>query len=190
MPKTSASQQIAQSTRLYRKLHKWAAIPLFVFMFLIGATGLLLGWKKQVGLLPKTAKGTTERAAQWVSLDSIQRIAGHYAAQHRLSEEIDRIDVRPQKGIAKIVFARHFTELQIDCTTGGILSVSTRSSDFIEKIHDGSILDYWIGADGEHAKLAYTTIASLGLLLLSFSGFWLWYNPIRIRRQKREAVKA
>ncbi len=153
-------------------------------MFLIGATGLLLGWKKQVGLLPKTAKGTTENSVRWISLDSLQRVAAHYARQHQLSTEIDRIDIRPQKGIAKIVFARHFTELQLDCTTAEILSVSTRRSDFIEKIHDGSILDYWIGADGEHVKLTYTTAASLGLLLLSFSGFWLWYNPIRLRRQK------
>lgn len=190
MSKTTTSQQIAQSTRLYRKLHTWVAVPLFVFMFLIGATGLLLGWKKQVNLLPRTAKGTSENTGQWVSLDSIQRVARQYAAQHQLADEIDRIDVRPAKGVAKIVFARHFTELQIDCATGEILSVNTRSSDFIEKIHDGSILDYWIGADGEHVKLTYTTAASLGLLLLSFSGFWLWYNPIRIRRQKRSPVGA
>lgn len=187
MSKTNTSQRIAHSTRFYRKLHKWAAVPLFVFMFLIGATGLLLGWKKQAGLLPKTAKGTTDLSVRWVSLDSMQRIAQRYATQHQLSSEIDRLDIRPQKGIVKVVFARHFTELQIDCATADILSVSTRRSDFIEKIHDGSILDYWIGADGEQVKLTYTTVASLGLLLLSFSGFWLWYNPIRIRDQKKRS---
>ncbi|MBU1819900.1 MAG: PepSY domain-containing protein, partial [Bacteroidetes bacterium] len=123
-------------------------------------------------------------------LDSIQAVARQYAVAHQLTDEIDRIDVRPQKGIAKIVFTQHFTELQVDCTTAEILSVNTRASDFIEKLHDGSILDYWIGADGEHVKLTYTTAASLGLLLLSFSGFWLWYNPIRIRRQKRPAAES
>ena len=190
MQKTNASQQIAQRTRLYRKLHKWAALPLFLFMFLIGGTGLLLGWKKQANLLPKTARGATDNARQWISLDSIQAVARQYAVAHQLTDEIDRIDVRPQKGIAKIVFTQHFTELQIDCANAEILSVNTRASDFIEKLHDGSILDYWIGADGEHVKLTYTTAASLGLLLLSFSGFWLWYNPIRIRRQKRPAAES
>lgn len=185
MPPKQASQQIAQSTRLYRKLHKWVAVPLFLFMFLVGATGLLLGWKKQVNLLPKTAKGATEQSTQWVSLDSIQSVARTYAALHNLPDEIDRIDVRPRKGVAKIVFTQHFTELQIDCTTADILSAETRTSDIIEKIHDGSILDYWIGQDGEHVKLTYTSGLSLGLILLSISGFWLWYNPIRIRRQKR-----
>ncbi|WP_247237437.1 PepSY domain-containing protein [Telluribacter sp. SYSU D00476] len=190
MPTLPPSQKIAQSTRLYRKLHKWLAVPLFLFMILVGGTGLLLGWKKQVQLLPKTAKGTTTESTQWISLDSIQQVAQAYSrTELGLPDEIDRIDVRPQKGVAKIVFTQHFTELQIDCTTGEILSTSTRSSDIIEKIHDGSILDYWIGQDGEQIKLTYTTLLGLGLVLLSVSGFWLWYNPRRIRKQKREVVE-
>jgi hypothetical protein len=80
-------------------------------MFLVGATGLLLGCKKKVNLLPKTAKGTTEQSSQWISLDSIQNVARCYATLHNLSDEIDRIDVRSQKGIAKIVFVLHFTAL-------------------------------------------------------------------------------
>jgi hypothetical protein len=101
-------------------------------------------------------------------------------------DEIDRIDIRPQKGIAKIVFAQHFTELQLDCKTGEILSVSTRKSDFIEKIHDGSIVDYFVKTSSDQFKLFYTTAASLSLILLSFSGFWLWYNPIRIKKRKKK----
>jgi hypothetical protein len=179
------AQRLAQTTRLYRRLHTWVAVPLFLFMFLMGSTGLLLGWKKATGLLPKTAKGTSGTSQQWVSLDSLQQVAQRYARQElKLSDEIDRIDVRPQKGIAKIVFVQHFTELQLDCTTAAVLSVTTRRSDFIEKIHDGSILDFLLGSDGETAKLTYTTLLALGLLLLSFSGFWLWLNPLRIRRQK------
>ena len=184
-PPNDSTRNIAHTTRLYRKLHTWAAIPLFLFMFLIGATGLLLGWKKQVRLLPKTDQGQSGLSSHWVSLDSIQSAAQRYARQNNLSPEIDRIDVRPQKGVAKIVFTQHFTELQIDCTSGEILSINTRTSDIIEKIHDGSILDFWIGADGEQVKITYTTLASSGLMLLSFSGFWLWYNPIRLRKRKR-----
>ncbi len=186
MSKSTVPQKIAQTTRLYRKLHTWAAVPLFVFMFLIGTTGLLLGWKKQAGILPKTAQGSELKSQRWMSLDSIQKIAKTYVSQElSLSDDVDRIDVRPQKGIAKIVFVEHFTELQIDCSTGKILSVNTRTSDIIEKIHDGSLLDFLIGSNGEVAKLTYTSLVSLGLILLSFSGFWLWYNPIRIRRMKR-----
>lgn len=176
---------LAERTRLYRKLHKWAAVPLFVFMFLMGLTGLLLGWKKHTGLLPPMAKGASSETALWLPLDSLQRIAQTYATDslHK-SPAIDRIDIRPKKGVAKIVFADHFSELQLDCTTGKILSVNARYSDILEKIHDGSILDYFLQTSNEQLKLTYTTLVALGLLLLSFSGFWLWYNPKRMRRMK------
>ncbi|MBK9490942.1 MAG: PepSY domain-containing protein [Haliscomenobacter sp.] len=181
--------RIAATTRLYRKLHRWIAIPLFLFLTLIGATGLLLGWKKQVGLLPKTEKGSKIEAHSWVSLDSISKVAMAYAT-HTLKKSplIDRIDVRPQKGVAKIVFADHFTELQIDCATGHILAVNARNSDLIEKIHDGSILDFEFNPDGEQFKLSYTSIAGLAMILLAISGFWLWYNPIRMKKIKNTKV--
>lgn len=177
---------ISSSTRLYRKLHKWIAIPLFVFMMIIGITGLLLGWKKQINLLPKTEKGESTQSAKWIKIDSIRTIAKNYAVNTlKADDEIDRINIRPQKGVAKIVFVSHFSELQIDCNTGKIMSVNTRKSDFIEKIHDGSIIDFLIKTPNDSFKLGYTTLLALGLILLSFSGFWLWYNPIRIRKQKQ-----
>ncbi len=180
---------IAKSTRFYRKLHKWIAIPLLCFLLLIGITGLLLGWKKSTELLPPTQKGSSLNTQEWLSIARISQIAQNYAEQElKQSPEIDRIDIRPGKAVAKIVYAHHFTELQIDCTTGNILAVSTRYSDIIEKIHDGSIVDVLISTDNEEVKLFYTTILSLGLILLSISGFWLWYNPKRIK--KRKMVKA
>ena len=182
---TKPVSKLSNSTRFYRKLHKWIAIPLLLFMMLIGGTGLLLGWKKHINLLPKTEKGKSKESADWIKIDSIQSVAKNYATQVlKVSNEIDRIDIRPQKGIAKIVFTEHFTELQIDCQTGEVLAVNTRKSDFIEKIHDASILDFVFGTSSEQIKLTYTTLVSLGLILLSFSGFWLWYNPIRIRKEK------
>ncbi|MES2797566.1 MAG: PepSY-associated TM helix domain-containing protein [Bacteroidota bacterium] len=181
----SETAKISNSTRFYRKIHKWIALPLFAFMMLVGITGLLLGWKKQTQLLPKTQSSKELAARQFIKLDSLQNIAKQYAKDVlKLSDEIDRIDIRPQKGIAKIVFTSHFTELQIDLKSGKILAVNTRKSDFIEKIHDGSIVDYFIKKDNDAFKLTYTTFTSLGLILLSFSGFWLWYNPIRIRKRK------
>ncbi|AFK03345.1 PepSY-associated TM helix domain protein [Emticicia oligotrophica DSM 17448] len=182
---SAKTEKIAQSTRFYRKIHKWISIPLFVFMFLIGFTGLLLGWKKNIGLLPSTKMGSNVEVKAWVSLDSIQASAQRFAKDSLgLSTEIDRIDVRPQKGVAKIVFIQNFTELQVDCATGKVVSIATRKSDIIEKIHDGSILDFFIKTPNDEIKLFYTTILALGLILLSFSGFWLWYNPKRIKKQK------
>ena len=177
--------KIANNTRIYRKIHRWVALPLLVFMLLVGFTGLLLGWKKQAQLLPKT-ETTKIKNGRYIKLDSLEAIAKNYAKnQLKLSDEIDRIDIRPQKGIAKIVFSSHFTELQIDCNSGEVLAVNTRKSDFIEKIHDGSIVDYFVKNNQDIFKLFYTSFTSIGLIILSFSGFWLWYNPIRIRKNKQ-----
>jgi hypothetical protein len=138
------TEKIAKNTRFYRKIHKWISVPLFVFMFLIGTTGLLLGWKKTAGILPSTKKGSNTEASTWISLDKIQSTAQKFVKDSlKLSTEIDRIDVRPQKGVAKIIFTEHFTELQIDCATGKILSISQRNSDIIEKIHDVQFLIFW-----------------------------------------------
>ncbi len=179
------NSSIARSTRLYRRLHKWIAIPLLLFFLLVGITGLLLGWKKSTELLPPTQKGSSLNSEEWLSIARISGIAQRYAQlKLKQSPEIDRIDIHPSKAVAKIVFAHHFTELQIDCRTGKILLESTRYSDIIEKIHDGSNIDVLIGTNDEEVKLTYTSIMSIGLILLSFSGFWLWYNPKRIKKRK------
>lgn len=183
---TNKLKSTVRATRTYRKIHKWLAVPLFLFMFLFGTTGFLLGWKKQTNLLPPTQKGVQIQADKWLTIDSLQQIAILFTEDSlNRSAIIDRIDIRPQKGIAKFIFEGHFTELQIDCASGEVLSVGQKTSDIIEKIHDGSIIDYFIKVDQDPFKLAYTTMASLGLVLLSISGFWMWYNPKRIKKMKR-----
>lgn len=123
----------------------------------------------------------------WLSLEEIHSIASNFASDSlQKSSKVDRIDIRPQKGVAKVIFEEHFTELQIDLATGQILSSTVKTSDIIEKIHDGSIIDYFIKVDQDPVKLVYTTTASLGLILLSISGFWMWYNPKRIRKMKKQ----
>lgn len=179
----SKRSTLAKQTRWFRKIHRWVGIPLVGGFLLLGFTGLLLGWKKQAALLPPTQRGQSTEAAQWLSLDSLQHLASTYATRRlQLDPTIDRLDIRPQKGIVKVVFLHHFTELQLDCTTGRILSVATRSSDFIEKIHDGSIVDWWLQGSGDAVKLSYTSLVGLGMVLLAISGFYLWFNPWRMQR--------
>lgn len=174
---------------MYRALHRWVALPAFVVMFLIGSTGLLLGWKNNNGLLPDAQKGSSVEPSEWVSLESLSQTARfHVREVLLLDDKIDRMDIRPDKGMVKVRFANHFKEVQLDLKTAQILSVSTRGSDIIEKIHDGSIIDYLLATNHDEAKLGYTTLSSLMLILLSFSGFWLWYNPKRIRRQKHKSI--
>lgn len=177
------NQSLAKSSRWYRKAHRFVAIPLLLFVAIMSITGLLLAWKDELQLKPPTTTITSEGRAL-LSLDKIERNAIRYIDSLKLSTEINRIDYRPRKGIAKVRFEKHFTELQIDCYTGKIVSQKTRTADIIEMIHDGSIVDYVFDSNGKETKLFYSTLISLGLLFLSFSGFWLWKKPKQIKRNK------
>lgn len=174
--------------RLFRWLHRKIAIPLLLFFFIISLTGLLLGIKKQTGLLAPTQKGSSSNPAGWLPVDELNAKATKYlhdSVSKDLSTELDRIDIRPSKGIAKFIYAGHYWGLQLDCTTGELLSIEKRSSDFIEDLHDGSIIDSWFNTGNEQVKVVYTVAMGLSLLLLIISGFWLWYGPKRIRNLKR-----
>ncbi|EDP70246.1 PepSY-associated TM helix family protein [Flavobacteriales bacterium ALC-1] len=177
------NQILAKSTRWYRKAHRFVSIPLLLFVAIMSITGLLLAWKNELQLKPATATIDSDGRAL-LSIDKIERSAINYIDSLELSTEINRIDYRPRKGIAKIRFEKHFTELQIDCYTGKIISQRTRTADIIEMIHDGSIIDYLFDYSGTPTKLFYSTLISFGLLFLSFSGFWLWLKPKQIKKNK------
>ena len=186
--KDTSTQILAKKTRWWRNIHKSVSIVLLSFFLLTATTGIVLGWKKQTTLLPKTSIGIApNQPNRWLSIAELTTIAQTYVSDSlQKNTAISRIDIRPEKGTVKFVFKNHFSEIQLDCASGLILSVATRNSDIIEKIHDGSILDYWINEDQSFFKLSYTSLLGLGLLTLSVSGFWMWINPKKIRRQKNK----
>ena len=172
----------AKRTRVLRKLHRLMGIPLIVFFLVIGVTSILLAWKKKAELLPPTLASKVEQGT-WILPSEMVRIGEEEMKKMGRDSEVDRIDIRPDKGTAKITFNTHFTEVQVDGYSGEILSVGTRHSDWIEKVHDGSIVDYYTTGE-EGAKLTYSTLVSLGLILLALSGFYLWYYPKLMRKMK------
>ncbi|WP_026951511.1 PepSY-associated TM helix domain-containing protein [Algoriphagus mannitolivorans] len=171
-----------KSIRIYRRLHKWLGIPLILFFLLIGITSILLAWKKKAELLPPTLKTKVENGI-WILPSEMVKIGEEEMRKQGLDFEVDRIDIRPDKGIAKVTFKTHFTEVQLDGFSGEVLSIETRHSDWIEKVHDGSIIDFYTTGD-EGAKLTYSTFISIGLIFLAVSGFYLWYYPKLIRDLK------
>lgn len=177
------NKSLAKSTRWYRKSHRFVAIPLLLFIVVMSGTGLLLTWKDQLGFKPSVLT-INAKDRPLIPLAKIEQNAISYIDSLKLSNEINRIDYRPKKGIAKVRFENHFTELQIDCYTGVIISEKTRTADFIEMIHDGSIIDYAFSSEGNPTKLIYSSLISLGLLFLGFSGFWLWLKPKQIKKNK------
>ena len=162
---------------------------LFLLFFVISLSGLTLGWKKNSNgmILPKTQKGTTSHLEEWLPFSELHKIAVttlHDSVDKNLSIELERIDARPEKGIVKFVFIDGYWGIQLDGATGKVLSIERRRHDFIENIHDGSILDYIFKTDGEILKLIYTSIMGTSLFLFTVTGFWMWYGP-KVMRGKR-----
>lgn len=183
-------KQHAYLLRNTRKVHRITGATLFVLFFVVSVTALLLGWKKNSNgfLLPKTQQGTMVRAEQFISVDSVQLVAIDYfnnVFENKLPV-IDRIDIRLDKAVAKVLFKHAYFEVQVDLGSGAILQTATRRSDFVENVHDGSILDKLFQTDSNIFKLIYTSIVSLALLLFTVSGFWLWYGPKVMRKAKSE----
>jgi uncharacterized iron-regulated membrane protein len=176
-------RKLAKQTRFYRRFHKFIAVPMLFFMLLLGSTGLLLTWKTELKLQPHSQQSAFTNQSL-ISLSVIEKNAIRYADSLKLSQSINRIDYRPSKGIAKVRFEEHLTELQLDCYTGKIISVKQRTDNLIEMIHDGSIIDYLFKSKSKNVKLVYSTLTSLGLILLTFSGFWLWLKPKQIKSHK------
>ena len=177
-------QQQAKTLRATRKLHRLSGISLFVFFFIMAVTGILLGWKKHSGelIMPDTYQGTTTEMAQWLPLDQLSLQASAALEEHTgARSEIDRIDVRPSKGSLKFLFKNRQLEVQLDGATGEVLSVGRRHSDWIEQVHDGSIIDDWLGIPHGIFKVFYNSLMGVALIIFTLTGFWLWYGPRRMR---------
>lgn len=179
----------ANLLRLFRKIHRLTGLYLLFFFFIISVTGLLLGWKKHSGGLirPKSYTGTSTNLEDWLPIHTLHQNACkifHDSVSAEFSPELDRIDIRMEKGMVKFVFKDHFWGIQLDGATGKLLHLEHRRSDFIEKFHDGSILDKWLGTSNEQIKLVYTSLMGLALLTFVITGFWLWYKPRRMKKTR------
>lgn len=164
-----------------RKLHRWGALLTFLPMLLVIISGLLLQVKKQVEWVqPPTQKGSAKGITPGQDWDQLyQSVASVDEAQVTSWNDIDRIDVRPGKGIAKFQCINSW-EVQVDLHTADVLSVKYRRSDLIESLHDGSFFS-------DAAKLWLFLPNGLILLALWLTGVWLWYLPFRKRKKKQVA---
>ncbi|GAB1446580.1 hypothetical protein MASR2M41_23690 [Flammeovirgaceae bacterium] len=179
LPNLMNYRKIVDSLRQFRTWHRFIGTGLGFFMLITATTGILLGLKKNVDILqPPEQKGTSTDLSQWVSIDDIVKSAT-YAVDSVVgrSIKVDKLDVRPSKGIVKVLFKDGYWEVQVDGTTGKSLSVLRRHSDWIEHLHDGSIISDFV-------KITYTNLMGWGLLILSLSGFWLWYGPKIVKKIK------
>jgi len=160
---------------LNRKLHRWGAILTALPLVVVIATGILLQLKKQSEWIqPPTSTGSS--TSPTISFERILA-AAQTAEEAGINswDDVDRMDVRPDKGIVK-VRGKNRWEVQVDTTTGDVLQARYRRSDLIESLHDGSFfnLKFWI--------FLPTGCILFGLWV---TGIYLWFLPHLARRTKR-----
>lgn len=164
-----------------RKIHRWGAFIVSLPFLIVIISGIGLQVKKQVNWIqPPTQKGSGSTPE--ISFDQILTAASS-APEADISDwdDIDRLDVRPEKGIIK-VRAKNRWEVQVDAKTGKVLQVMQRRSDLIESIHDGS----WFH---KHAKLWIFLPAGLIVLVLWITGIYLFFVPVWSKRKNRKWLK-
>jgi uncharacterized iron-regulated membrane protein len=165
-------------SKLSRVVHRWgsilAALPLIVMI----AFGVILQLKKEVAWIqPPTQQGAGRQPS--ISFARILE-AARTAPEAKIEswDDIDRLDVRPSKGMVK-VRSKNRWEIQIETHTGKILQVAYRRSDLIESLHVGSFF---------HDRFKVWVFLPTGLILavLWTTGVYLFLLPHLAKRQRRQ----
>ncbi len=163
-----------------RKLHRWGSIAVALPFIVVICTGLLLQLKKQLAWVQPPEQKTTFNVPT-VTMEQILASA-RAVPEAKVTGwgDIDRLDVRPGKGLVKVVTVDHW-ELQLDLATGALLQSTYRRSDVIESLHDGS----WFH---DLVKLGVFFPSAVIVLGLWITGMYLFLLPFRARANKRRVA--
>ncbi|MDP6386564.1 MAG: PepSY-associated TM helix domain-containing protein [Planctomycetota bacterium] len=166
------------AAKTHRKLHRVGAILVLLPALVLFPTGVLLQLKKEVEWIqPPTQEGSAPGLE--VTWDEVlEALRGVESAEVTSWDDVDRLDVRPGKGMVKVRCANRW-EVQVDSHTGAVLQSSYRRSDLIESLHDGS----WFH---DRAKLLIWLPAGLILCGLWITGLYLWVLPYLVRRKRKQ----
>ena len=167
---------------LNRKIHYWIAGAIALPLIVIAGTGSVLQLKKHWGWVqPAETRGSTTQPT--VELSGIlEALKKNPTLQVEHWGHVKRIDVRPDRGVAKAWLHTDY-EAQVDLGTAEILQIAYRRSDWIESIHDGSIF-------GDTVKLYVFFPTAISLVLLLMGGVWMFLVPFINRRRVRRAKAA
>jgi hypothetical protein len=166
---------------LNRKIHYWVSPFLAIPVLVILGSGLLLQFKKHWSWVqPVEQRGTGTSPA--IDLEGILASVRKASDLGVTSwDDINRIDVRPGRGVAK-VWLKSGYEAQVDLGTGRVLQTAYRRSDLIESIHDGSFFA------GDWTKLGLFLPSGALLLLLWATGMWMFWVPFSVKLRKKPAA--
>lgn len=164
--------------RLFRQVHYWLSLAVLLPAGIMFFAGIFLMLKKEIDWIqPPTERGVVEDQIPTASFEQMLAAARtHSEAGITQWSDIDRIDLRVDKGIAKLR-AKSGWEVQVDTRTAEVLHVAYRRSDLIETIHDGSFFS-------EEVKLYLFLPTGILLIIMWGTGIYLFLLPRLAKRKK------
>lgn len=169
--------------KFFWETHKWVGIGSSLLVLLISITGFLLLVKKDHAWIQPPTRWEAEaaRSGPYITFDRLYEILFALDRPDLQSEkDIDRIDFRPKQKVFKVRLKSDFQEVQVGAVTGTVFSQEKRWSDWIEGVHDGSMLGGW-------AHVWLMPAFAVCLFFLMASGLYLWSGPLLKRARKRRA---
>ncbi len=163
-----------------RKLHRIGAIIIAVPFLVVLITGLLLQVKKDVTWVQPASQEGISTIPSITFQQILEASKTIPEAQISSWDDIDRLDVRPDKGMVKVRANNHW-EIQIDTHNGDILQVEYRRSDIIEAMHDGS----WFA---DAAKYWIFLPTGIIVLVLWVTGIYMYFIPALNKRRNTKRL--
>lgn len=170
--------------KFWRQVHYWLSLAVFLPAGVMFVAGGFLMLKKEIEWIqPGTERGVVEAQLPEASWPQILAAARQHP-EAGISEwaDIDRIDLRVDRGIAKLR-AHSGWEVQVDTKTAEVLKVAYRRSDTIEAIHDGSFFS-------DEVKLYLFLPTGILLVVMWGTGIYLFLLPRMRKKKKPRAVRS
>lgn len=161
------------------RLHRWLGLAAGLVLLVSAGTGLLLLRKKRhEWLQPTVLRGADGPPAALRPLAEVYAAAFALGAPELRSEaDIARIDFRPQERVHKVISRHGDVEVQVCAVTLRTQGPAVRRSDWIERLHDGSLL-------GAAVHDWLMPAVALALMFLAVSGYVMWGWPAWQRRRR------
>jgi len=161
-----------------RKIHRWGSFAVALPVLIVIFSGVLLQLKKEIDWVQPPTVKTTIKVPSLSYEELIDIVSAIEQANIKSWDDIDRLDVRPGKGVIK-VRGKNNWEVQLNAKTGEVLQVAYRRSDLIESIHDGSFFH-------NNLKLWVFLPSGIILAILWVTGVYLFLLPYLLRHRKRK----
>jgi len=175
---TRAARARPSLARAFRLIHYWASLFLVVTTLVVAVTGILLALKKDFDTLqPPVAQSSAPGLSNLRINQLLADIKTRDGFEGITWRDLDRIDIEPADGIAKVILASR-TEFQVDLHTGEVLQTGYRTSDLLESIHDFSFV-------GNFGKYLFSVPTGVALLAMWLTGTYMFILPFWVRRRKR-----